>query len=381
MKKLILFSIFILIFKLQIFAKDNCFVVLENKTDFPSNLISAMTTSIISQFVKKVEQVPISGLDDSANDCLYEVNFQKSGDTTFLVLNGPNLNAYGDSKLEGADAAQQALLKALYRSIPTQQFKICELYDEFITKCDDLKQIEVASGSEKIEKNVTEKNNDDSIITSYHHKKDYFKILGGFFSTTTYLNATDYYSQYNTNTAFEESVNGSGILGIVYRYFIEENISLDAAYSISPVNSIEYEDVQNSSSNIDYSPQNNISGNIVTLHFLVNYNWLGGNDSWMGNNWSIFLGGGYGSTAANYTYEKDVILINEKYYTNTLNVSGFSLSFGFDYTFNNNFVAGLYYASANGTPNGTRVDDLTTFGYQVNAYNSLVNFSLGYNFR
>ena len=39
----------------------------------------------------------------------------------------------------------------------------------------------------------------------------------------------------------------------------------------------------------------------------------------MGENCSIFAGGGYGSTASNYSYEKYVILVDEKYYTNTLN--------------------------------------------------------------
>ena len=34
-----------------------------NKTDFSTSLMSAKTTSIISQFVTKIEEVPISGID------------------------------------------------------------------------------------------------------------------------------------------------------------------------------------------------------------------------------------------------------------------------------------------------------------------------------
>jgi len=148
LKKLFIFILFSFVFKIT-FAQEKCFVLLENKTDFPTNLIVAMTTSIISQFVKKVDQVPLSGIDKKNDKCIYAVNFEKSGDTTFLVLNGPNLNAYGDSKLEGSDAAQQALLKALYRSIPEQQNSICDLYDEYIKRCDDKKIIT----TNKIEKN------------------------------------------------------------------------------------------------------------------------------------------------------------------------------------------------------------------------------------
>ena len=381
LKKIILFVAFTfsIITPLSIYAQEKCFVLLENKTDFPSNLIVAMTTSIISQFVKEVEQVPLSGIDEKKNKCVYVVNFEKTGDTTFLVLNGPNLNAYGDSKLEGADAAQQALLKALYRSIPAQQNNICELYDEFIKKCDDKKIIT----TNKIKKNQDdlEEPEEKIKVNEKNNKSDYFKLIGGYFSTTSNLTGTDLYSQYNADTVFEESINSNGIIGIIYRFFIKDFLSLDASYSSTSVNSIEYDKVQNPSATTDYTTQNNVTGYISTLHLLVNYNWFGGGDSWMGESWSIFAGGGYGSTASSYNYEKDVILTNEKYYTNTLNVSGLALSFGFDYTFSNNVISGLYYASTTGTPSGTRVDDLTSIGYGVTANNSLVNFSLGYNFR
>ena len=98
--------------------------------------MSAMTTSIISQFVTKIEEVPISGIDAERKSCIYKVVFEKSDDTTFLVITGPKINSYGDSKLKSADGAQQALLKALYRSIPEQQNKICSLYENVINECE-----------------------------------------------------------------------------------------------------------------------------------------------------------------------------------------------------------------------------------------------------
>ena len=49
-KKLFIFVLLSFVFKIS-FAQEKCFVLLENKTNFPTNLIVAMTTSIISQFV------------------------------------------------------------------------------------------------------------------------------------------------------------------------------------------------------------------------------------------------------------------------------------------------------------------------------------------
>lgn len=134
-----IFFIFIFLFLLNItnlYANSKCFLILENKTDFSTSMMSAMTTSIISQFVTKIEEVPISGIDAERKSCIYKVVFEKSDDTTFLVITGPKINSYGDSKLKSADGAQQALLKALYRSIPEQQNKICSLYENVINECE-----------------------------------------------------------------------------------------------------------------------------------------------------------------------------------------------------------------------------------------------------
>ena len=76
------------------------------------------------------------GIDAESKSCIYKVVFEKSDDTTFLVITGPQINSYGDSKLKSADGAQQALLKALYRSIPEQQNKICSLYENVINECE-----------------------------------------------------------------------------------------------------------------------------------------------------------------------------------------------------------------------------------------------------
>ena len=216
LKKLFIFILFSFFFKIT-FAQEKCFVLLENKTDFPTNLIVAMTTSIISQFVKKVDQVPLSGIDEKNDKCIYAVNFEKSGDTTFLVLNGPNLNAYGDSKLEGSDAAQQALLKALYRSIPEQQNNICDLYDEYIKRCDDKKIIT----TNKIEKNQDDLEEQKDLEKDSNENRRWRFGLGSGSGTFAYTDS----SVPALNGKFDHDLSGSTFT-LSYFALYEDNIFL-----------------------------------------------------------------------------------------------------------------------------------------------------------
>ena len=77
---------------------------------------------------------------------------------------------------------------------------------------------------------------------------------------------------------------------------------------------------------------------------------------------------------------KYVILANENTKYSKIQSNGFSFSFGFDYLFENNFLAGLYYSSINGSLSGSRVDDLNSTGFDVYGNSTLLNFSFGYEF-
>ena len=118
-------------------TQESCYLTVTNKTEFDDDVLSNISIALISQFFKEIKKVPIQGLE--ADACVYEVSFAKEGDTTFLSFTGENLNSYGDSKMSGSDAAQQSLLKALYRSQRNKRNVICEDYGDILEECSELK--------------------------------------------------------------------------------------------------------------------------------------------------------------------------------------------------------------------------------------------------
>ena len=370
-----IFSAFILNLS-TLFAESKCYVILENKTEFSTSLMSAMSTSIISQFVTKVDEVPLSGIDAKENNCIYKVVFEKSDDTTFLVISGPKLNSYGDSKLIGADGAQQALLKALYRSIPEQQNKICDLYENVIQKCKNINLNE-----DLIKTNEPNYDDEDKDLNLDDNKNNKIKIIGGYFGNSTHIYGNDNSGKYLYNNGFTETISSSGFLGAIFRYYYLEKVSLDLIFSSNPVYSVSYESIKDPSPNSNYSEQENVSGDITSLYILGNYNWFGRDITWMNENTSFFVGGGYGTISTNIKYQNNVILNNENKKFSDIQSNGFSISLGFDYVFSNNFLAGLYYSSTNGSLSGSRIDDLNSTGYDVHGDSSSINFSFGYEFQ
>ena len=109
---LIILSILLLSSPLFGQQEETCYVVVDSSDDFDTTLISNISVSLISQFLREVEPIPIDGI--SKNSCLYQISVSKEKDTTFVSFKGKNLNSYGDSKLTGLDGFQQSVLKSLY---------------------------------------------------------------------------------------------------------------------------------------------------------------------------------------------------------------------------------------------------------------------------
>ena len=130
-----------------------CYVIVQSDKKQINNLYTNISVSIISQYAKKVENIPLKGLD-SSEKCIYEVSFEEQGDTLFTTISGEGLNSYGDSKLFGSDGFQQSLLKSLYRSLEDKRKKICEDYGELIEKCGS---VVVQDIPKKVEPKVVEK--------------------------------------------------------------------------------------------------------------------------------------------------------------------------------------------------------------------------------
>ena len=111
-----------------------CYVIVQSDKKQINNLYTNISVSIISQYVKKVEKIPLMGLD-SSEKCIYEVSFEEQRDTLFTTISGEGLNSYGDSKLFGSDGFQQSLLKSLYRSLRDKRKMICEDYGSLLEEC------------------------------------------------------------------------------------------------------------------------------------------------------------------------------------------------------------------------------------------------------
>jgi len=116
-------------------SEETCYVTAYSKDseEFDPTLLSDMSVSLISEFLKEVEPLPPAGI--SMDACVYQIGAVKVKETTFVTFKGKNLNSFGDSKLSGPDGFQESVLKALYRALKDKRKLICDAYGEYIEKC------------------------------------------------------------------------------------------------------------------------------------------------------------------------------------------------------------------------------------------------------
>ena len=134
MKHLLILISFLLLSSPVIGQSDEkCYVVVESSKDFDPSLLSNISISLISKFLRDVEQLPPSGI--SLDTCQYQISVSKNNDTTFVTFKGEGLNSYGDSKLSGSDGFQQSVLKSLYRSLKDKRDIICQDYGTLLEEC------------------------------------------------------------------------------------------------------------------------------------------------------------------------------------------------------------------------------------------------------
>ena len=111
-------------------SDEKCYVLVESSKDIDPSLFSNISISLISRFLRDVEQIPPSGI--SSNSCQYHISVYKNNDTTFVTFKGEGLNSYGDSKLTGSDGFQQSILKSLYRSLKDKRDLIYQDYGDIV---------------------------------------------------------------------------------------------------------------------------------------------------------------------------------------------------------------------------------------------------------
>ena len=163
-----------------------------------------------------------------------------------------------------------------------------------------------------------------------------------------------------------ESYNGSG-MGLSLFYFLNYDFSVIYQSVSADLHQVSF------TTDAGKSSEQQGTGTIDFRSISLAYNWGGERDSWIGKWWVIYLGFGFGYCAANFEAE------NGANYTVTT-IGGHSI-FGFDYRTEDDWLFGSSFRWAmNGSPSGTRVQELEDQGYDVRVSSSLTALSIGYQF-
>ena len=111
-----------------------CYLSVKTSGDFNPVLISEISTSLVSQYIKEVLTIPSSGIRGDTK-CVYDVSVTSDAGKTFVSLRGEGINSFGDSSLEGTDGFQQSILRSIYRSQRDKRGLICTDYPNLLEEC------------------------------------------------------------------------------------------------------------------------------------------------------------------------------------------------------------------------------------------------------
>lgn len=90
-------------------------------------MVSQTALALFSKYVEPVKSPPSSGFTEKGN-CFYEMNITETRTRFFISITGDSFNLSGNSKKEGFDGIQQALLRAIIREKPDKKREICNAY-------------------------------------------------------------------------------------------------------------------------------------------------------------------------------------------------------------------------------------------------------------
>ena len=115
-------------------SEKSCYLSVKTSGDFNPALISEISTSLVSQYIKEVLTIPSSGIRGDTK-CVYDVSVTSDAGKTFVSLRGEGINSFGDSSLEGTDGFQQSILRSIYRSQRDKRELICSDYPKILEEC------------------------------------------------------------------------------------------------------------------------------------------------------------------------------------------------------------------------------------------------------
>ena len=135
MRHLLITILSFLLLSFPLLGEDKpCYVSVTSSEDFNQTLLSNISISVISQYLKNVKPFPSSGLSGKEH-CIYEVTATLDGNKTFVTLQGNSLNSFGDASIVGTDGFQQAILRSIYRSQRDKRGLICSDYPKILEEC------------------------------------------------------------------------------------------------------------------------------------------------------------------------------------------------------------------------------------------------------
>ena len=135
MRHLLITILSFLLLSFPLFGEDKtCYVSVTSSEEFNQTLLSNISISVISQYLKNVKPFPSSGLRGKEH-CIYEVTATLDDKKTFVTLQGNELNSFGDATIVGTDGFQEAILRSLYRSQRDKRELICSDYPKILEEC------------------------------------------------------------------------------------------------------------------------------------------------------------------------------------------------------------------------------------------------------
>ena len=114
--------------------EKSCYLGVKTSGDFNPALVSEISSSLISQYIREVKPIPSSGIRGDTK-CVYDVSVTSDAGKTFVSLRGEGINSFGDSSLEGTDGFQQSILRSIYRSQRDKRELICSDYPKILEEC------------------------------------------------------------------------------------------------------------------------------------------------------------------------------------------------------------------------------------------------------
>ena len=82
-----------------------CYLNVKSTDELNHILVSNISQSLISQYMRQISPIPSGGLSGS-NHCIYEVSVTKAGEKIFVTLQGTDLNSFEESNNKGTDGFQ-----------------------------------------------------------------------------------------------------------------------------------------------------------------------------------------------------------------------------------------------------------------------------------